>query len=78
MERSLILRIASVMRETQLSKSSIYRQVRAGTFPAPVRIGRRAVGWKRDAILRWLDSREPAGDPAGDARSSQDEPLDEG
>ena len=60
MERPLILRIDSVMRETQLSKASIYRQIRAGTFPGPVRLGPRAVGWRRDAILRWLDSREPA------------------
>ena len=55
-----ILRRPEVERQTQLSKASIYRQMHAGTFPKPVRLGERAVGWRADEIDEWLASRERA------------------
>ena len=41
----------------QLSRSSIYAAVKAGTFPAPVRIGARAVAWRISEIEQWLEAR---------------------
>ena len=41
----------------QLSRSTIYAAVKAGTFPAPVRIGARAVAWRISEIEQWLDAR---------------------
>jgi prophage regulatory protein len=41
----------------QLSRSTIYAAVRAGTFPAPVRIGARAVAWRIAEIEQWLEAR---------------------
>lgn len=41
----------------QLSRSTIYAAVKAGTFPAPVRIGARAVAWRISEIERWLEAR---------------------
>ena len=55
-----ILRRPEVERQTQLSKASIYRQMHAGIFPKPVRLGERAVGWRADEIDKWLASRERA------------------
>jgi prophage regulatory protein len=34
-------------------RSRLWNDVKAGTFPAPVRIGARAVGWFEDEILAW-------------------------
>ena len=55
-----ILRRPEVERQTQLSKASIYRQMHAGTFPKPVQLGERAVGWRLSEIDEWLDTRKRA------------------
>lgn len=41
----------------QLSRSSIYAGVANGSFPAPYRIGARAVAWKLSDIDQWLSAR---------------------
>ena len=54
-EQSLsILRRKAVELRCGLSRSSIYDAVREGRFPAPVRIGRRAVGWVASEVDAWL------------------------
>lgn len=58
-----ILRLGDLTRLTRLSKASIYRQIKAGSFPRPVKLGPRAVGWHQDEIDHWLASRERAGTP---------------
>ncbi|MEO6744512.1 MAG: AlpA family phage regulatory protein [Caldimonas sp.] len=55
------LRLPLVMRRTGLARSTIYRMVAAQTFPCPVRLGGRAVGWRLADLDRWSDSRPPAG-----------------
>ena len=55
-----ILRRPEVERQTQLSKATIYRQMHLGTFPKPVHLGERAVGWRADEIGDWLDTRKRA------------------
>ncbi|WP_438391690.1 helix-turn-helix transcriptional regulator [Caballeronia sp. DA-9] len=49
-----ILRRKQVERETGLSRSSIYRRMHAGTFPAPVQLGLRSVGWRVADIEQFL------------------------
>lgn len=41
----------------QLSRSTIYAAVKAGTFPPPVRIGARAVAWRVSEVEQWLEAR---------------------
>lgn len=53
-----MLRRRDVERLTGLHKSTLYRMVHRGEFPAPLRLGRRAVAWRRAEIEEWLDSRE--------------------
>ena len=48
-----LLRLTDVMRETSLSKTSVYRFIREGTFPRPRRIGRRCVAWPASEIDAW-------------------------
>lgn len=51
-----IMRRAEVERETGLSRSTIYQRVKAGTFPVPVHLGARSVGWHVSDIEAFLSS----------------------
>ena len=52
-----ILRRKQVEVRTGLSRSTIYLRVSKGTFPKPVHLGARAVGWLESEIDDWLDQR---------------------
>lgn len=54
---SPFLRLPSVMRLTGLGRSTIYRMVAAHTFPGQVRLGARAVAWRRADLDRWSETR---------------------
>lgn len=56
-----IQRLAGVKRRTGIGRSSIYSGIKAGTFPAPVHLGPRAVGWLDSDITAWIESRTTAG-----------------
>jgi prophage regulatory protein len=49
-----ILRLPAVKTRTGLSRSTIYLRVSQGTFPRPVSLGGRAVGWLEAEIQEWL------------------------
>ncbi len=51
------LRLPRVLEKTGLSRSTTYAMINDGQFPAPVRIGRRAVGWVESEVDRWLTAR---------------------
>lgn len=53
-----ILRRPEVEQTTGLSRSTIYAMIAEGTFPKPVKLGKRAVGWRSSDISAWLESRE--------------------
>jgi len=55
-----VVRRAEVQAITGLSRSSIYEAMAIGDFPKPIRIGKRAVGWRLSAIMAWLDARRVA------------------
>jgi prophage regulatory protein len=50
-----VLRLPQVKARTGKSRSSIYDGVNEGTFPAPIPLGERAVGWLEHEIDAWLD-----------------------
>jgi prophage regulatory protein len=52
-----ILRLPVVKARTGLSRSTIYLRVSEGTFPRPVSLGGRAVGWVESEIQHWLEHR---------------------
>ena len=43
-----------------IARSTIYRLMRAGRFPEPLRVGPRAVRWPASEIEEWLDARPRA------------------
>ena len=66
-----ILRRTQVENEVGLKRSTIYQRMQEGTFPRPIRLGVRAVGWRASDIERFLE------DPAGyRVRASDEEACD--
>jgi prophage regulatory protein len=54
---NVILRLPSVKARTGLSRSTIYLRVSDGSFPRPVSLGARAVGWIESDIDEWIACR---------------------
>ena len=52
-----LLRRAEVEDLVGLATTSVYRLMRAGSFPEPVRVGARAVRWRAADLDEWLASR---------------------
>ena len=52
-----MLRFPTVKARTGLSRSTIYLRISRGTFPAPVSLGGRAVGWIEAEVQAWLTAR---------------------
>lgn len=52
-----ILRLPTVKARTGLSRSTIYLRIAEGSFPAPVSLGGRAVGWIEVEVNDWLAKR---------------------
>ncbi len=52
-----VLRLKAVKARGGLSRSAIYAQIQAGTFPAAVHLGSRAIGWLDATIDDWIESR---------------------
>lgn len=51
-----VLRPKEVIKEYGLSRTTIWRKERDGTFPKKVRLGARAVGWLKSDLDVWLQS----------------------
>ncbi len=52
-----ILRRKQVEERTGLPRSTIYLYIQEGTFPKPINLGPRSVGWLENEIEKWLMSR---------------------
>jgi prophage regulatory protein len=51
-----ILRRKQVESRIGLSRSTIYERIKAGTFPAPISLGAKSVGWIESEIEGWLSA----------------------
>jgi len=61
-----ILRRKQVEAQTGLSRSTIYARVNDGSFPPPISLGAKAVGWLQSEIEAWIADR---------VRSSRNDPA---
>ena len=43
--------------EAALSRTTIWRLIRTGDFPAPRKIGKRRIAWLASDVARWRESR---------------------
>ena len=55
--RHNILRLPAVRAVTGLSRSTVYNRISEGSFPTPISLGGRAVGWIEAEIQGWLEDR---------------------
>ena len=55
-----LMRLQEVEEVTGLKHASIYRFMRDGSFPLPVRVSATAVRWKESDIAAWIESRPVA------------------
>lgn len=52
-----VLRLPEVEIVTGRKRSSIYEGIADGTFPAPIPLGAKSVGWIEDEIIDWQEQR---------------------
>ena len=52
-----ILRLPDVKARTGLSRSTIYLKIAEGTFPEPISLGARSVGWVESEVAAWIARR---------------------
>ena len=57
MHTKAIWRLPEVLRQTGLSRSTIYEMVSRGDFPRQIKLGRRAVGWAADEVIEWINEK---------------------
>ncbi|XAT57650.1 AlpA family phage regulatory protein [Rhodobacteraceae bacterium IMCC1335] len=55
-----IFRRRQLEEQLGLTRSSIYKMMENGEFPRPIKLGRRAVGWRADEVANWLDKLQEA------------------
>jgi prophage regulatory protein len=53
-EPDRIVRLKTVLARTGLSRSTIYRKIAEGTFPAQLKISTNGTGWHESDINRWI------------------------
>jgi Predicted transcriptional regulator len=53
-ELEKIVRMRTVLSRTGLSRSTIYRKIAEGTFPAQMKISTNSSGWYESDINRWI------------------------
>jgi prophage regulatory protein len=51
-----ILRLPAVLQRTGICKTTVYRRIKDGTFPAMVQLSKRCIGWRESDINRWIAS----------------------
>jgi prophage regulatory protein len=58
MDNETLQRKPIVLGRTGLVNSTLYYFISEGSFPKPVKLGKRTVAWKKSEIDEWIDSRE--------------------
>ena len=54
-ERDKILRMPDIVSLTGLSRTTIYRKIKEGTFPTQLHISDHCCGWRASTIERWME-----------------------
>lgn len=57
-----IIRLKEVIHSTGLARSTIYKYIAEGTFPTPVSLTERSVGWVDSEVHNWILTRIEARD----------------
>lgn len=49
-----IIRLKTVLDQTGLTRSTLYRKIDEGTFPRQIPISARGTGWRESEVRRWI------------------------
>jgi prophage regulatory protein len=60
---SKFIKIHGVIAICGISRAAIYKGAKAGTFPAPVKLGPRSSGWFLPEVMAWVAGRIKASRP---------------
>lgn len=60
-----ILKLPAVIEITGKCRSGIYQGIAEGTFPKPINLGPRAVGWLESEIDEWFSTKIQERDEGG-------------
>ncbi len=52
-----IIKLPEVLAITQISKATVYSEIKKGNFPKPIKLGDRAVAWVMADVREWLDNK---------------------
>ncbi len=64
-----IIRLPQVEESVGLKKSAIYKMIKVGEFPAPIKLGKHASGWLESSVQTWIRNKAGGGqEPANDSR----------
>lgn len=55
-----VLKLREVSSLTKLSSSTIYRLIKTGDFPKPIKLATHASGWLLAEVDEWLEGRQKA------------------
>jgi prophage regulatory protein len=67
-----ILRRREVEARTGLSRSTIYQRIREKSFPLPISLGNKSVGWIRSEVDDWIAERVKLSRPANSTSKAAD------
>lgn len=56
MVEPLFIRMKDLPKVVGLSRTEIYRQIAAGRFPAPIKLGTHASAWTPESLQEWKRS----------------------
>lgn len=49
---------AQVLERIPVNRATLWRMSREGRFPKPIQLTPARIGWRRSAVLAWLEDRE--------------------
>jgi prophage regulatory protein len=50
-----VLRMPAVQQKIGLCKASVYNRIKNGSFPRPIPLGGKSVGWLESEIDQWIE-----------------------
>jgi prophage regulatory protein len=70
-----IIRLPRLLETVGMKRTWVYDEIKRGKFPAPVKLGARAVGWRRSEVHAWLESREAMGGKSAETLRAEAEAM---
>ena len=58
LKREKIVRVQELLTYLKVSRATIYRWRKDGSFPSPIYLGKRTICWKESTINEWIAARE--------------------